>query len=71
MIPMEKVEQSATHLATWIGTEMLRWRANEKMTEEEWGNMTRVQRSMMPERFVEELSASVKAPKKKTNGAKL
>jgi isoaspartyl peptidase/L-asparaginase-like protein (Ntn-hydrolase superfamily) len=55
LIPMEKVEESATHAATWIGQELLRWRANEKMTEEEWGNKKGIQRAVVPERFHEEL----------------
>jgi hypothetical protein len=71
LIPMEKVEESATHAATWIGTEMLRWRANEKLTEEEWGNKVGIERSIMSERFVQELKASFQAPAKKANTAKL
>lgn len=55
LIPMEKVEESATHVATWIGQELLRWRANEKLTEEEWGDKKGVERAVVPERFHEEL----------------
>jgi hypothetical protein len=55
LIPMEKVEESSTHAATWIGQELTRWRANEKLTEEEWGNKKGIERAVVPERFQEEL----------------
>ncbi|KAF2733198.1 hypothetical protein EJ04DRAFT_544287 [Polyplosphaeria fusca] len=71
LIPMEKVGETATHAAGWISTEMLRWRAHEKSTEEEWGSLKGAQRSVLPERFVEELRNTVKGhlpnlPKRKT-----
>jgi pimeloyl-ACP methyl ester carboxylesterase len=64
LIPMEKVGESADHAAGWIGKEMERWRVNERLTEEEWGNRKGVERSVIPERFMEELMKMKKAPKK-------
>ncbi|KAF2276226.1 toxin biosynthesis protein-like protein [Westerdykella ornata] len=60
LIPMEKVEESASHAAMWIGKEMQRWRINEKLTEEEWGNRKGVERSVLTERFLEELKETGK-----------
>ncbi|KAF2745222.1 alpha/beta-hydrolase [Sporormia fimetaria CBS 119925] len=74
LIPMEKVEESASHAANWIGREMTRWRANEKLTEEEWGTKHDAERSVIPERFQEELlkmKNGGKQPPQKNNGAKL
>lgn len=73
LIPMEKVEESATHAATWIGQEMNRWRANEKLTEEEWGTRKGIDRSVLTERFQEELRGTVKGkiPERKGNPSKL
>ncbi|KAF2706824.1 alpha/beta-hydrolase [Pleomassaria siparia CBS 279.74] len=55
LIPMEKVEESAEHLATWIGKEISRWRVNEKIFEEEWGTLKGVERSVLTDRYLEEL----------------
>lgn len=73
LIPMEKVEKSAEHVGSWIGKEMVRWRTHEKITEEEWGSKTGVERSVLSERFREELAAAMKGkmPAKKTSDAKL
>ena len=60
LIPMEKVEESAQHMATWIGKEMNRWRANEKISEEEWGLLQGIERSVLPDRFIEELKSVLK-----------
>jgi pimeloyl-ACP methyl ester carboxylesterase len=73
LIPMEKVEESAEHAATWIGKEMSRWRVNEKMAEEEWGNLKGGERSVLTTRFVEELEGVMKGkvPPREKKGAKL
>jgi hypothetical protein len=71
LIPMEKVEESATHVATWVGQELARWRANEKLTDEEWGNMKGVERSMMPPRFQEEIRNMKEGKYQKEKEAKL
>ncbi|KAF2264505.1 alpha/beta-hydrolase [Lojkania enalia] len=73
MIPMEKVEETADHVAGWIGKEMVRWRVGEELTKEEWGQLKGVERSVLTERFLEELKGSVKGklPDKMKNGAKL
>lgn len=72
LIPMEKVVETATHVGTWVGQEMVRWRHNEKLTEEEWGNMKGVERSVIPPRFKEELFAmAAKNKPAKKPGAKL
>ncbi|KAF2869946.1 Alpha/beta hydrolase family-domain-containing protein [Massariosphaeria phaeospora] len=63
LIPMEKVEESAEHVAIWVGQEMARWRTNEKFTEEEWGTKTGVERSMLAERYMEELKNTVQKSK--------
>lgn len=74
LIPMEKVEESASHIASWAGKELLRWRDNEKRTVEEWGDKKGLERSMLPERFVEELTETMKGmapPKRKESSSKL
>ncbi|KAF2691207.1 hypothetical protein K458DRAFT_483272 [Lentithecium fluviatile CBS 122367] len=55
LIPMEKVEESAEHVAGWVGKEMVRWREDERSTEQEWGTRKGAERSVLTERFVEEL----------------
>jgi pimeloyl-ACP methyl ester carboxylesterase len=60
LIAMEKVEESAEHVASWVGKEMSRWRVGEKLTEEEWEGKKGVERSVMPERYVEELRGLMK-----------
>ncbi|KAF2631978.1 alpha/beta-hydrolase [Macroventuria anomochaeta] len=56
LIPMEKVEESADHIGKWIGKEMVRYRDWEKKTQEEWGNKKGIERSVLSDRFVEELN---------------
>jgi pimeloyl-ACP methyl ester carboxylesterase len=58
LIPMEKVEESAQHVAQWVGTEMVRFWENERATEGEWGTRKGVERSVLTERYVEELKAA-------------
>lgn len=62
LIPMEKVEESAVHVASWIGKELGRFWDGEKRTEMEWEGKKGVERSVLPKRFVDELEAMV--PKK-------
>ncbi|KAF2189688.1 hypothetical protein K469DRAFT_625552 [Zopfia rhizophila CBS 207.26] len=69
LVPMERVEESAKHAASWIGKEMLRWREGERLTEEEWEGRKGVQRSVLTERWMEELKSvsgdKEKKPKRK------
>jgi pimeloyl-ACP methyl ester carboxylesterase len=60
LIPMEKVEETAEHTAKWIQKEMARYWDWEKKTEEEWGSMKGVKRSVLSDRFVEELNKFAK-----------
>lgn len=60
LIPMEKVEESAQHVARWVGREMVRWWEDERRTEAEWGTKRGTERSVLTERFVEELQATMK-----------
>lgn len=72
LIPMEKVEETASYAATWVGQEISRWRAHEQLTEAEWGSLKGIERSVIPDRFQEELVRAIKgdgAPQGK--GAKL
>ncbi|PVI08472.1 hypothetical protein DM02DRAFT_665806 [Periconia macrospinosa] len=55
LIPMEKVEETASHAAKWIGNEMGRWREDEQKSEAEWGTKKGRERRVLTERFVEEL----------------
>lgn len=73
LIPMEKVEESAHHTAFWIGKELMRWREQESLTEGEWGSRVGGERSVMTERFLEELRGSMKdkAPQRKKTALKL
>ena len=57
LIPMEKVEESAEHVAAWVGKEMVRFGESERATEAEWGTKKGVERGVLTERFVEELKA--------------
>ena len=57
LIPMEKVEESAGHVAKWVGGEMVRFRENERASEAEWGLRKGLERSVITERFMEELKA--------------
>lgn len=73
LIPMEKVEESAEHVGSWIGKEMVRWRAHEKITEEEWGGRQGIERSVLTNRFQEELKGTMtkKMPQRREPGSKL
>jgi pimeloyl-ACP methyl ester carboxylesterase len=70
LIPMEKVGESAEHISKWVGKEMVRYRDWEKKTEEEWGGKKGVERSVLDDRFVEELNTLMK-PQQKKKGSKL
>ncbi|KAH6860903.1 Alpha/beta hydrolase family-domain-containing protein [Alternaria rosae] len=67
LIPMEKVEESADHISKWVGQEMKRYWDWERKTEEEWDGKQGVERSVLPERFVEELNALIKPREKKSS----
>ncbi|KAF1996245.1 alpha/beta-hydrolase [Amniculicola lignicola CBS 123094] len=71
LIPMEKVEESAEHVGSWIGKEMIRWRTHERMTEEEWGNRKGVERSVLTERFLGELNGTMKGQERRKAAPKL
>ncbi|KAF2637017.1 hypothetical protein P280DRAFT_472532 [Massarina eburnea CBS 473.64] len=60
LIPMEKVEESAKHVGQWVGKEMLRFWEGEKRTEREWGARKGIERSVLTERFIEELGGTFK-----------
>ena len=64
LIPMEKVEESATHIASWVGKEMGRFWDGERRTEAEWEGKKGVERSLLSKRFVDELEGMVPRPKK-------
>lgn len=64
MIPMEKVEESAMHAASWLGKEMQRYFDWDRRTEAEWENKRGVERSVLSKRFVEELEGMVKKASK-------
>lgn len=65
LIPMEKVEESADHVGKWIGKEMVRYQDWEKKTQEEWGQMKGIERSVLSDRFVAELNEMMAKPKAK------
>jgi pimeloyl-ACP methyl ester carboxylesterase len=65
LIPMEKVEESADHIGRWIQKDLVRYWDWEKKTEEEWGSKKGLERSVLSERFVEELNAVMKPKDKK------
>jgi pimeloyl-ACP methyl ester carboxylesterase len=56
LIPMEKVQESADHVGKWIGREMVRYRDWEDKTQREWGNLKGIERSVLSERYMEELN---------------
>jgi len=60
LIPMEKVEESAMHIASWVGKEMQRFRDSERRTEAEWEGKKGVERSVITDRFVKELGGLIK-----------
>lgn len=62
LIPMEKVEESALHVASWVGKEMGRFWDGEKKTAAEWGQKKGIERSLLTDRFVQELEGTI--PKK-------
>lgn len=62
---MEKVEESADHISKWVSQEMKRYWDWERKTEDEWEGKQGVERSVLPERFVEELNTLVKPREKK------
>ncbi|KAF1956206.1 hypothetical protein CC80DRAFT_525706 [Byssothecium circinans] len=68
LIPMEKVEESATHMGKWLEKEIARWWDGERLTEAEWEGRKGVERSVLSERFLEELKKTLKG---KGNGSKL
>lgn len=59
LIPMEKVEESALHLASWVGKEMRRFWDGEERTKAEWDGKRGFQRSLLSKRFVDELEGMV------------
>ena len=65
LIPMEKVEESADHIGQWVGKEMTRFWDWQKKTQEEWGSKKGIERSVLSERFVEELNGMMTKPKSK------
>lgn len=65
LIPMEKVGESADHIGKWIQKDLQRYWDWEKKTEEEWGPKKGMERSVLSERFVEELNALMKPKEKK------
>lgn len=65
LIPMEKVEESADHVGKWIGKEMVRFWDWQKKTQEEWGTKKGIQRSVLSERFLEELNGLMARSKAK------
>jgi hypothetical protein len=65
LIPMEKVEESADHIGKWIQKDMVRYWDWERKTEEEWGSKKGYERSVLSDRFVEELNAVMKPTEKK------
>jgi hypothetical protein len=67
LIPMEKVEESAGHISKWISKEMVRYWDWERKTEEEWDGKQGLERSVLPDRFVEELNALIEPKEKKSS----
>jgi hypothetical protein len=65
LIPMEKVEESADHIGKWIGKEIIRFWDWQKKTQEEWGGKKGIERSVLSERFVEELNGLMAKQKAK------
>lgn len=70
LIPMEKVEESAEHISKWVKKELERYWDWERKTEEEWGTKKGIERTVLSDRFVEELNA-VMGPKAKKPESKL
>ncbi|KAJ4367426.1 hypothetical protein N0V83_007008 [Neocucurbitaria cava] len=70
LIPMEKVEESAEHIAKWVGKEMVRYWDWEAKTQAEWEGKQGLERSVLSERFVSELGNLV-GPKEKKTESKL
>lgn len=67
LIPMEKVDESAEHMGKWIGKEMVRYWDWERKTEQEWQGKQGLERSVLSERYVEELNAQMKPQQKKAS----
>lgn len=67
LIPMEKVDESADHISKWVSREMERYRDWERKTEEEWNGKQGMEKSLMSERFVEELDNLIKLKPRKTS----
>ncbi|KAL6703180.1 hypothetical protein ACN47E_010109 [Coniothyrium glycines] len=65
LIPMEKVEESAEHISKWLEKDMARYWDWERKTEAEWAGSKGFERSLLSERFTEELNAIIKPPPKK------
>ncbi|KAF2813251.1 uncharacterized protein BDZ99DRAFT_252107 [Mytilinidion resinicola] len=57
LIPMEKVGETAESMAQWVGAEMDRWRAAEKLTEQDWEGKKGVERVQMSEKHIKLLVA--------------
>jgi pimeloyl-ACP methyl ester carboxylesterase len=65
LIPMEKVEESADHISKWVHKEMVRYQDWEKKTQQEWGSKKGLERSVLSDRFMDELNAVMKPKEKK------
>jgi phage/plasmid-associated DNA primase len=62
---MEKVEESADHISKWVQKEMVRYQDWEKKTQQEWGPKKGLERSVLSDRFMDELNAVMKPKEKK------
>jgi len=58
LIPMEKVGDTAESTAQWVGGEMDRWRAAEKLAEDDWEGRKGVERAQLSERYLELMGAT-------------
>lgn len=71
LIPMEAVGVTADRAVEWLGSEMERWRVNERLVQAEWEGKKGAQRAVMDERFLEMLGSIPGLPQRKKREGKL
>lgn len=72
LIPMEKVEESAQHISSWLKKDLARYHEWNRKSEEEWEGKTGLQRTVLSDRYMEELTRMMGLPpKEKKNESKL
>ncbi|KAL3480599.1 Alpha/beta hydrolase family-domain-containing protein [Aspergillus californicus] len=70
LVAQEAPIQCAEEASTWLGTELARWRVEEKNFQDQWARKSKIEKATVDSRWKEHVPAPVR-PKKDTSKAKL